>query len=323
VACQNPTSYTSLGSGTHRFAVRAVTARGTDPSPASMQWTVDRTAPTAPTGVTATALGSSSVQVGWKAATDANGIGSYDVLRDGSVVGTVDGLTLGYTDGTVASSTTYRYTIRARDRAGNLSAPSGAATVSTPAGAVPIFSDGFESGNLSAWTSSGGLVAETTTVHRGAFAAEGNTTNGGTYAKKTLPGTYADGYGRVYFNVKSTSSQVNLLRFRTASDASLGYAFVTATGQVGLRNDIAATTTTSATVAGPGWHALELHMTIGGASSSIEVWLDGNRLADLSSTSTNLGTTPIGKIQIGDVQSGRTYDVVLDDAAFAQQRVGL
>ena len=323
VACQNPASYSSLGSGTHTFAVRAVTAGGTDPTPASMQWTVDTIAPTAPTGVTATALSSNSVQVGWNAATDANGIGSYDVLRDGNVVGTVDGTTLGYTDGTVASSTTYQYTVRARDRAGNLSAPSGAATVSTPGGPVPIFSDGFESGNLSAWTSSAGLAVETTTVHGGGFAAEGNTTNGGTYAKKTLPSTYADGYGRVYFNVKSTSSQVNLLRFRTASDGSLGYAFVTPTGQVGLRNDVAATTTTSATVAGPGWHAVELHMTISGASSTVEVWLDGNRLADLSSTSTNLGATPIGKIQVGEVQSARTYDVVFDDAAFALQRVGL
>jgi hypothetical protein len=188
---------------------------------------------------------------------------------------------------------------------------------------VPVFADGFETGTLSAWTSSGGLVPQGATVRSGTFAVEGATTNGATYAKKTLPATYADGFGRVYFNLKSASSQVNLLRFRTAADGSLGYLFVTATGQVGLRNDVAATTTMSSAVAGAGWHAIELHMTVNGTSSSIEVWLDGVRLGDISPAGVNLGTAPIGRLQIGEVQAGRTYDVVFDDAAFATGRIGL
>jgi hypothetical protein len=239
------------------------------------------------------------------------------------VVGSVAGTSLTFTDVTVAAGTTYQYTVNARDGAGNASAPSTPASVTTPSGVVPIFQDGFESGSLSAWTSSGGLVVQSATVRSGAFAAEGDTTNGGTYAKKTLPSTYGDAFGRVYFNLKSASSQVNLLRFRTAADGSLGYVYVTATGQIGLRNDAGAVTYTSATVAGAGWHALELHMAVNGTSSSIEVWLDGVRLADVSPSGVNLGTTPVGRMQIGEVQSGRTYDVVFDDAAFAVQRIGL
>jgi hypothetical protein len=273
--------------------------------------------------VTATALSSSEVCVDWSAANDPSGIRAYDILRHGAVVGSTDGAALRFQDVTVSAGTTYQYRVVARDGAGNPSAPSAPATVTTPAGAAPIFADGFETGTLSAWTSSGGLVPESTTVRSGTFGAEGNTTNGATYAKKTLPATYADGFGRVYFNLKSASSQVNLLRFRTASDGSLGYVFVTPTGQVGLRNDVAATTTMSSAVAGAGWHAIELHMTVNGTSSAIEVWLDGVRLGDVSPSAVNLGTTPIGRMQIGEVQSGRTYDVVFDDAAFSLARVGL
>ena len=103
----------------------------------------------------------------------------------------------------------------------------------------------------------------------------------------------------------SASSLVNLLRLRTAAGGSLGYVFVTSAGQVGVRNDVGATTTTSATTAAPGsgWHAIELHMVVSGTSSSIEVWLDGIKLADLSPSGVNLGTTPIGGLQIGEVRT--------------------
>ncbi len=125
---------------------------------------------------------------------------------------------------------------------------------STPTGATPIFSDGFELGNLSAWSSSGGLTVQNGTVSSGGFAAQGNTTNGGTYAKKTLPASYNDGYGRVYFNLVSAASQVNLLRFRTASDGSLAYLYIDTTGKLKLRNDAGATTINSTTQVGSGWH---------------------------------------------------------------------
>jgi hypothetical protein len=196
-------------------------------------------------------------------------------------------------------------------------------TPTAPAnGGLPIFSDGFESGDLSAWTTKGGLTVESTLVHSGADAAEGNTTIGGTYAKKVLPTTYAEGWGRVYFNLVSYTSQVNLLRLRTSTDGSLAYVYVTTAGKLALRNDAGATTQTSATSVGAGWHALELHGLVNGASGALEVWLDGARIADLSGTA-NLGTTPIGRLQIGEVQSGRTYDVIFDDAAFNTTRVGL
>jgi hypothetical protein len=74
---------------------------------------------------------------------------------------------------------------------------------------------------------------------------------------------------------------------------------------------------------GPGWHVLELHLRVSGATSLVEVWLDGALVSDLSGT-TNLGSvTGIGTLQIGDTNGGaNTWDVVLDDAVFSTSRIG-
>jgi hypothetical protein len=192
----------------------------------------------------------------------------------------------------------------------------------TPIPHTPVFNDGFETGNLSSWNSSAGLVVQPALVHSGNFAAQGNTMTGNTYAKKTFPTGYSDSYSRIYFNLVSYTSQVNLLRYRTSADASIGYLFVNTLGKLGLRNDVAAVITTSATTVSSGWHALEFHVTINGNLSITEVWLDGIKINDLSIT-TNLGSNLVGGLQIGEVQSGRTYNVILDDVIFDTQYIGL
>ncbi|MDQ2942456.1 MAG: hypothetical protein M3R21_02145, partial [Candidatus Dormibacteraeota bacterium] len=158
----------------------------------------------------------------------------------------------------------------------------------------------------------------------GTWEAQGTTTNGATYAKKLFATTYTDGYFRSYVNLAAGYTRpVNVLRYRTGADVSLGYLYVTTTGQLALRNDIGAVTTTSTTNFTAGsWHSLELHLAVNGTSSSTEVWLDSTKVNDLSLTNQNWGTTPIGKVQIGEVQTGRTYSVSFDDVAFDTQRVG-
>ena len=76
--------------------------------------------------------------------------------RDGAVIGSVDASTTAFTDGSTLPSTAYTYAVQARDGSNNVSAPSAGVPVTTPAAATPVFADGFESGNLSAWTSSAG-----------------------------------------------------------------------------------------------------------------------------------------------------------------------
>src|SRR6266571_3782635 len=95
------------------------------------------TPPGMPAGVTAAAVGSSSVTLAWNASTDNVGVTGYTVYRNGAVLATVGGTTTAYSDATVAQATTYAYTVDAFDAAGNHSAQSAPASVHVPG--VPKF----------------------------------------------------------------------------------------------------------------------------------------------------------------------------------------
>jgi chitodextrinase len=99
--------------------------------------TGDTQAPTAPGQPTASNVTSSGVNLSWAAATDNVGVTAYDVLRatgSGSptVVGTTSGTSFAVTG--LAANTTYTFTVRARDAAGNTSPASAGRTVTTPPG---------------------------------------------------------------------------------------------------------------------------------------------------------------------------------------------
>ncbi|MEO7664973.1 MAG: hypothetical protein ABIV26_07575, partial [Candidatus Limnocylindrales bacterium] len=62
------------------------------------------------------------------------------------------------------------------------------------------------------------------------------------------------------------------------------------------------------------WHEVQLRVRINGTSSESEVWLDGLRIGDLSLTQ-SLGSTPLGRVQLGENTTARIYDVAFDDVA--------
>ena len=90
-------------------------------------------APTTPTLVSAVATSATEVDLTWTASTSPAGIGSYQVFRDGYPLASVSGSTLAYPDKSVVTSSSYTYTVRAYDPAGNASAPSNSIQVTTPA----------------------------------------------------------------------------------------------------------------------------------------------------------------------------------------------
>ena len=98
------------------------------------QCQADTTAPSAPTGLTGTASGT-TVTLRWTASTDNVGVRAYDVYRGSAKVGTVTGAppATTFTDSGLAAGTTYSYTVVARDAQANSSARSGATTVTTGA----------------------------------------------------------------------------------------------------------------------------------------------------------------------------------------------
>ena len=107
----------------------------------------DATPPSAPTGLTATAVSPSQINLSWTASTDNVGVADYRVYRGGAQIGTTAGTT--YQDNGLAADTTYGYYVIARDAANNLSSASSPASATTLPSAVPIFEDGFA--NLNYW----------------------------------------------------------------------------------------------------------------------------------------------------------------------------
>ncbi|MEU9097705.1 fibronectin type III domain-containing protein [Streptomyces sp. NPDC048361] len=93
----------------------------------------DRRSPSVPGAVTAQASSATSVHVMWHRSTDDKAVTGYEIRRDGTTVKRVPAtLSMIDVDG-LAASTAYRFTVRAADAAGNLSAPSAPAAVTTPA----------------------------------------------------------------------------------------------------------------------------------------------------------------------------------------------
>ncbi|MFC5817271.1 carbohydrate-binding protein [Nonomuraea harbinensis] len=92
----------------------------------------DTQAPSVPGNLRSTGVTSSSVSLAWNASTDNVGVTGYDVYRGGSLVTTVGGTS--YTDTGRAANTSYTYTVRARDAAGNQSGHSNSVTARTSTG---------------------------------------------------------------------------------------------------------------------------------------------------------------------------------------------
>ncbi|HEY1285351.1 MAG TPA: galactose oxidase-like domain-containing protein [Solirubrobacterales bacterium] len=92
----------------------------------------DTEPPTVPQDLAAGTVTASQVPLSWSASSDDQGVAGYRVFRGGIQVGEVAGT--GFTDTKVSASTTYSYTVKAYDAAGNVSPASEPLEVKTPAG---------------------------------------------------------------------------------------------------------------------------------------------------------------------------------------------
>jgi parallel beta-helix repeat protein len=89
----------------------------------------DTEKPSKPTGLGATAISSSRIDLSWTASTDNVGVTGYTVVRNGTAVGTPS--TTSFQDTSLQPNTTYTYYVLARDAAGNVSDPSDTASATT------------------------------------------------------------------------------------------------------------------------------------------------------------------------------------------------
>lgn len=91
----------------------------------------DTIAPSAPGALTSTGTTSTSVSLAWNASTDNVGVTGYEIYNGSSRVATVPGSALSYTVTGLTANTSYTFTVKAKDAAGNLSNASNPVTVRT------------------------------------------------------------------------------------------------------------------------------------------------------------------------------------------------
>src|SRR5204862_271307 len=107
------------------LSAQSSSASASTPAPA------DTTPPSVPTGLTASAVSSSQINLSWTASSDNVGVSGYRVYRNGTQIATTGATSFANTG--LSPSTTYSYTVAAYDAAGNLSAQSSSASATTPA----------------------------------------------------------------------------------------------------------------------------------------------------------------------------------------------
>ena len=135
------TSYTDVGVSWNTSYSYYVIARDTAGNNSAQSNTInasaqDVTAPTVPANLSATAQGSSAVNLSWSASNDGTGSGlaGYRVYRDGALVNTTVLIAAtNYSDTGRSANTTYNYTVRSVDVAGNESGNSNTAAATTGA----------------------------------------------------------------------------------------------------------------------------------------------------------------------------------------------
>ncbi|WP_321539837.1 GEVED domain-containing protein [Flavobacterium piscinae] len=91
--------------------------------------TTDTTAPSAPTNLIASGTTQTTTNLSWNASTDNVGVTGYDVYSGTTLLGTVATTTAGITG--LTASTTYTFSVRAKDAAGNISSSSNTVNVTT------------------------------------------------------------------------------------------------------------------------------------------------------------------------------------------------
>jgi phosphatidylinositol-3-phosphatase len=188
-----------------------------------------------------------------------------------------------------------------------------AVTTVAPAAASAVFADGFESGDLSGWTANVGLIAQQHDVFAGAWAARAQGDANPAYAYEKLPSPSPYLTAETWFNVIGRSTRVGLLRLETAAGSNLVTLSLNMAGELAERNDVSGvTTTTSIAPANGVWHHLVVQTLIDGTASHVDVVLDDASIPQISNME-SLGTTPLGRLRLGDGTTSHVFDVVFDE----------
>ena len=135
--------------------------------------TADTQAPSVPAGLAASNITETTADLSWNASSDNVGVTGYDVYEGSTLLGTITGTSANITGLTAA--TTYSFSIRAKDAAGNISASSSTVSVTTTGGSTgggandTLIASYFESG-WDGWSDGGSDCAR----YSGSRSSEGS-----------------------------------------------------------------------------------------------------------------------------------------------------
>jgi fibronectin type 3 domain-containing protein len=316
------TSYTDASvtqGATYTYTVEAANAAGVGaPSNAQTISVPDTTPPSAPSHVAAQAEGPNEVDLTWQASSDNLGVVAYDVYRNNVLIGSADGAATRYRDLTTRALVDYTYTLRARDAAGNASDPSNSAFVETPpAASGDFFSDGFESGDTSHWTSIQGFSVEQSNVYAGHYAGEAASTGAAAYGVFVMGSNQSDVFFRIAIYLKQqTVGKLTLMSVRDAAGHPIASVQRASNGQLILVDAaLHRSFASGATLPLDSWHQLQIRITPSdGIDYRSDGWLDGVELAGFHQAQ-SFGATRINQLVIGQPTNlKRGFDLIIDKA---------
>jgi hypothetical protein len=139
------------------------------------------------------------------------------------------------------------------------------------------------------------------------------TTSTAAYLSEKLPSTYTElTVTARLMEISQGANNITLMKVRTGNAGSVLGVFITTSGRLSLRNDVAGITTSSTVPFTPNvWHEVKLHV-IAGTTPLSEVWFDGVKVDALTKTD-SLGANLLGWVDALDKAGSRTYDVAVDD----------
>src|SRR5207248_10622869 len=120
----------------------------------------------------------------------------------------------------------------------------------------------------------------------GTYSVLATTTGSAAFVYEALPSTQTNIYADVDVDMVSSQGTSNLLRLRASGGSSIVGLNAQKSGRIVVKDFFTTKSVRSsaASIGTGSWHDLQLHARINGFASTVEVWLDGSRVSDLSGT---------------------------------------
>ena len=315
-------SYVDVGlapSSAHTYRVSAVDEAGNESAKGGTSGSIsvmapDLNPPTVPGTPAGVATGKTSIDVTWTTSTDNGGAPiTYRIYRDGdgTPVGSITSAsttTVTYEDSGLDVASSHTYQVDAVDESGN---PSAKSAVSGPVSTGGTFwSDGFDTADFSAWTSVTRMSIAGGTGGNAPPSAFASPVAQSATASKTLGADFPSICLSANVNVTNRgTAALDLMRLRTAGNGNVGRVLLNSSGILQVKSDVSGTVKGSGASLSAGWHSIEVCMTVGTAGTW-DLYLDGNQV--VTGWVANTGTSPVGRIQIGD-SAAKTFTANFDD----------